>query len=291
MDDSLIAAITSEAPAELGIEIDYSQIITEDDEPVDNLFSAKQQRLLVEPLYSTDYLPRPFLADANVGIFAQVGVSAIVPDMFLSLDIEAPAEWWEKKHRSYFIWEYGKPPDVVVEVVSNKEGRELSRKLRDYARMGVSYYVVFDPQHLLQTDDLQVYELHAGQYLARPDELLPRVNLALTIWEGPFEEAQAAWLRWCDMEDNLLLTGIEQSAQERQRADDERQRADEARQRADEERQRADEERQRAETERQRAEEARHQAAAERQRADEERQRSERLAEKLRALGVEPDSI
>ncbi|MEZ4707455.1 MAG: Uma2 family endonuclease [Caldilineaceae bacterium] len=256
MDESMIASVTYKTPAEMGIEIDYSQIITEDDEPVDNLFSAKQQRLLVEPLYSTGYLPRPFLADANVGIFAKVGVNAIVPDMFLSLDIEAPDEWWEKKHRSYFIWEYGKPPDVVVEVVSNKEGRELSRKLRDYARMGVSYYVVFDPQHLLQDIDLQVYELHAGQYMARPDELLPRINLALTIWEGPFEEAQAAWLRWCDMEDNLLLTGIEQSAQERQRADEERQRADE-----------------------------------ERQRADEERQRAQRLAERLRALGVDPDEI
>ncbi|MEZ4707454.1 MAG: Uma2 family endonuclease [Caldilineaceae bacterium] len=270
MDESLIASITYKTPEEMGIEIDYSQIITEDDDPVDNMFSAKQQRLLVEPLYSTDYLPRPFLADANVGVFSKVGVNAIVPDMFLSLDVEAPDEWWEKKHRSYFIWEYGKPPDVVVEVVSNKEGRELSRKLNDYARMGVNYYVVFDPQKLIQDEVLQVYELHVGQYLTRPDELLPRVNLALTIWEGQFEEAQAAWLRWCDMEDNLLLTGIEQSAQERQRADAERQRADAERQRADEAHQRADEERQRAE---------------------EEQQRSERLAEKLRTLGVDPDDI
>ena len=263
MDESLIASVTYKTPEEMGIEIDYSPIITEDDEPVDNLFSAKQQRLLVEPLYSTDYLPRPFLADANVGIFAKVGVNAIVPDMFLSLDVESPDEWWAKKHRSYFIWEYGKPPDVVVEVVSNKEGRELSRKLQDYARMGVSYYVVFDPQHLLQTADLQVYELHAGQYMARPDELLPRVNLTLTIWEGQFEEAQGAWLRWCDMEDNLLLTGIEQSAQERQRADQQQQRADQQQQRADQEQ----------------------------QRAEQERQRAEHLAEKLRALGVDPEDV
>ena len=31
---------------------DISQLVTEDDNPVDNIPSAKQQRLLVEPLYS-----------------------------------------------------------------------------------------------------------------------------------------------------------------------------------------------------------------------------------------------
>ena len=48
---------------------DMSQIITEDDEPVDNMFSEKQQRLLVEPLYSSWNPGRPFIAAANVGVF------------------------------------------------------------------------------------------------------------------------------------------------------------------------------------------------------------------------------
>ena len=50
-------------------------LVTEDDTPVDNLFCAKQQRLLVEPLYSAWAGPgegRPFLADANVGVFYAV---------------------------------------------------------------------------------------------------------------------------------------------------------------------------------------------------------------------------
>ncbi len=51
---------------------DISHLITEDDTPVDNLFSAKQQRLLVEPLYSGWENPEPFLADAHVGVFASV---------------------------------------------------------------------------------------------------------------------------------------------------------------------------------------------------------------------------
>lgn len=55
-----------------------NNLVTEDDKPVDNLFSAKQQRLLARTLYSS-WTPlasedapeekRKFLADANVGVF------------------------------------------------------------------------------------------------------------------------------------------------------------------------------------------------------------------------------
>ena len=46
-------------------EVDIADLITEDDTPVDNLPSAKQQRLLVESLYSSWQGPGeggPFLA-------------------------------------------------------------------------------------------------------------------------------------------------------------------------------------------------------------------------------------
>jgi hypothetical protein len=68
---------------------DIQSLITEDDTPVDNLPSEKQQRLLTEPLYSSwtgAGAERPFLAAANVGIFSVARNPAIVPDMFLSLD-------------------------------------------------------------------------------------------------------------------------------------------------------------------------------------------------------------
>lgn len=49
-------------------------LLTEDDEPLNNLFSAKQQRLLVEPLYSSWNPIDPetgevFFAESNVGLF------------------------------------------------------------------------------------------------------------------------------------------------------------------------------------------------------------------------------
>ncbi len=97
---------------------DIQHLITEDETLVDNLPSEKQQRLLTEPLYSAWSGPgegRTFLAAANVGIFAQVRNPAIVPDMFLSLDVEVAEDWWRKEHRSYFVWEFGKPPELVQE--------------------------------------------------------------------------------------------------------------------------------------------------------------------------------
>jgi hypothetical protein len=101
-----------------------SQILTEDDTPVDNFPSAKNQRLLVEPLYSSWSLPSgvsAFLADANVGIFFD-HPKPLVPDVFLSLGVQVSEQWWEKRNRSYFLREFGKPPEVVIEVVSNRKG-------------------------------------------------------------------------------------------------------------------------------------------------------------------------
>lgn len=186
-------------------------LVTEDDTPVDNLFSAKQQRLLVESLYSSWETNQSFVADANVGVFSEINRPPIVPDMFLSLDVQIAEDWWSKQHRSYFLWEFGKPPDVVVEIVSNTKGQETGKKREAYARIGVPYYVIYDPQQLIQEKDVTVYELQAGTYIERADHRLERVGLKLKMWEGVFEGKQACWLRWTDLADNLIPTGAERA--------------------------------------------------------------------------------
>lgn len=204
-------------------------LITEDDTPVDNLFSAKQQRLLVEPLYSSWAGPgegRPFLTDSNVGVFYSVREPPLVPDAFLSLDVQAPADLWPKRNRSYFIWEYGKPPDVVVEIVSNLEGAETGRKKRLYGRMGVTYYVIFDPLEQLGQERLQAFELQGGVYVTLEPAWLPIVGLGLRVWHGVYQGIEDDWLRWYDREGNIILTGAERAEQEHQRAEQERQRAE-----------------------------------------------------------------
>lgn len=204
---------------------DISHIITEDDEPVDNIFSAKQQRLLVQTLYTSWQPNRQFVADANVGVFQAVRESPIVPDVWLSMDVEIHDDWFKKYHRSYFIWEFGKPPEVAIEIVSNKKGGESQRKMRKYARFGFWYYVIYDPQLLLQDEPLQVYELMVGSYVPLDEPYLRQLELGLTLWEGEFEDRQTQWLRWVDADGNLLPTGNELAESERERAESERARA------------------------------------------------------------------
>jgi Uma2 family endonuclease len=200
-------------------EPDIDHLITEDDEPVDNLFSEKQQRLLTESVNASWRPGRPFLAAANVGVFNTIHDQAVVPDVFLSLDARVHENIWEKRNRSNMIWEFGKPPDVVIEVVSNQKGKELGEKLKRYERMRALYYAVFDPQRLIQKEALRIFELAVGEYIPKLDRNLSRVGLGLTLWEGVFEGHRAQWLRWCDDGGNLLATGAESARMERQRAD------------------------------------------------------------------------
>jgi Uma2 family endonuclease len=259
---------------------DVEHLITEDDTPVDNIFSEKQQRLLTEPLYhSPDWAGegRSFIALANVGLFYAISQPPYVPDMMLSLDVELPANLWIKKHRSYFVWQHGKSPDVVIEVVSNREGDEDQAKLVGYARIGIRYYVIYDPQRILSDQIVRAFSLHATGYHPLPEPIrLTGIGLGLTLWDGQYEDHHDTWLRWTDQHGRLIPTGVECTEHQRQRAETERRRADTEKQRAETEKQRADTEKQRAETEK--------------QRAVAEAQRAERLAEQLRRLGVEADA-
>lgn len=204
---------------------DISHIATEDDTPVDNFQSEKQQRLLVEALYSSWSPEASFVAAANVGLFYGLKQEPIVPDVFLSLGVQMPQDWSQKQNRSYFVWEFGKMPEVCIEIVSNREGNELGSKQEIYARIGVAYYAVFDPLAQLQRADelngklLKVWVLNGKQYVELPEPFwLDSAGLGLTLWQGEFEAQPGLWLRWCDREGNLILTGAERANAATERA-------------------------------------------------------------------------
>lgn len=264
------------SPEELITELDISHLVIEDDTPVDNLQSEKQQRLLVEPLYSSKPLSSPFLAAANVGLFYKLKGDPIVPDVMLSLGVQCADDFSQKQNRSYFTWEFGKDPEICIEIVSNAEGDELvlSKKSQQkgktttkkdiYAQIGIPYYVVFDPLQQIQGPDemngvlLRVWAIAPGGYteltpsqgLTAPGQVvwLAAIELGLTLWSGQFEEeVTRLWLRWCDREGQVIPTGAEGREIERQGRE------------------------------------------IERQGREAERQRADRLAARLRALGLDPD--
>jgi Uma2 family endonuclease len=238
-----MAHLPTDTPVDITAAV--NALVTEDDEPVDNIFSEKQQRLLTEPLYSSwtpppeedqpDH-PRPFWAAANVGVFPSLHQPPLVPDVFISLDVSVPDNMFEQSHRSYFFWEFGKAPEVVIEIVSNRKGGELSSKRRDYARIGVTYYVVYDPIRQLSDTELSVFALQNGRYHLLPERYLPLVGLGLTFWSGVYEGKEATWLRWCDAQGTVIPTGAERAIREaeaRQEVEARLQAETEARQRAE----------------------------------------------------------
>jgi hypothetical protein len=259
-----MASVAPELPWE-GSDIeqpDESLLVTEDDTPLDGILTEKQERLLTEPLYTSwsgpapaeDGAPRPFAVLANVGLFSTLEEQPVVPDVMLSLDVTIPPELEEKKNRSYFLWRYGKPPEVVIEIVSNRKGGDLGARRARYARMRVDHYVVYDPLGALGDVTLRAFSLREGVYVESVRPWFENVGLGLVEWEGSFEGIHHGWLRWCTRDGVVVPTGAERAAVAEARVG---------------------------------AAEARIGVAEARIGAAEAR--AERLAARLRALGIEPD--
>ena len=228
-------AETIETPQGEPLAPDLSHLITEDEKPVDNRYSERQFTLLSLPLFDSWEQGKPFEALTDVGLFyTPSNDSVIVPDFLLSLGVEPRQVSEAKEDRSYFVWLYGKPPNLVVEIVSNREGGELDRKMETYERIGVSYYAVHDPFRHLGKRELRLFKLEGGKYveMAGPTKM-PELGLGFTLWEGSFLDVEARWLRFVDGNGDLLLTGSEKSRLESSRADREAQRANQEAQRAD----------------------------------------------------------
>jgi Uma2 family endonuclease len=201
---------------------DLEQFVIEDGKPVDDILTEKQRRLLTEPLQTGWSAPdgQPFVVMANVGVFHALREPPIVPDVLLAVGVTQGADLSERENLSYFVWTRGKAPDVAIEIVSNREGGEDSDKLRTYARVGVPYYVIFDPDNLLRAGVLRAFELQGRRYrpLAEP-YFLEATGLGMRLWEGTFEGLNRSWLRWCDRNGNIIPTGAENAETERDRAE------------------------------------------------------------------------
>jgi Uma2 family endonuclease len=195
-------------------------LIVEDGLPVETIYLEKLYRLLTDTLYVSWAGPgegHSFMVFSNVGVFFEVRNPALVPDVMLAIDVRIGDDLRQRENRSYFIWERGKPPDLVIEVVSDRRGDEDAYKMRQYARGGVPYYVIFDPDNLLEKGVLRAFELRGGQYARLEEVLFANVGLGLVVWPGVFERRNQTWLRWTDARGQLLPTPAEALAAERQR--------------------------------------------------------------------------
>jgi hypothetical protein len=234
------------------------------DDPVESTLQPLLAAALRESLELAGLILESSLIASNFGLCATVGDKTIVkaPDWVYMSSVQPVPEG--EIRRSYTPNLEGDVPALVMEFISETEGSEYSinphypyGKWYFYERiLKVPVYGIFHPK----TGVLDVYRLGEEKYTQLvPDEnqhyWIEEISLFLGVWRGKKAEVTTHWLRWWDSSGNLLLWGSERLVVERQRAEEERQRAELA------------------------------QAELEKEGA-----LNQRLTQKLRELGVEPES-
>ncbi|MDW8201053.1 MAG: Uma2 family endonuclease [Cyanobacteriota bacterium SKYGB_h_bin112] len=214
-----------------------------DDTPVDNEDQNWIPNLLLFLLNHIWRDRQDWYFAVDMGIYHTTGNNPrvpVVPDGFLSLGV--PRRKAGKSRRSYVTWEENYiPPILVVEIVSHTPGGEYDEKMAIYAKLGVLYYVVYNPEFWRRDGQLpfEVYKLVNGTYQLQIGEpyWMPEVGLGIGRCVLPTDPLAREVLSWYDHRGQRYLDAAET---ERQRAETERQRAETERQRAEAERQRAD---------------------------------------------------
>src|SRR5204862_45891 len=144
--------------------------------------------------------------------------------------------------------------------------------------IAAAYYAIFEPAKAT----LELYRLEDGHYVLVPAKAAGRfpvkpLGVELGVWQGSYQGQEGPWLRvWDAATGHLVPTAEERAEAERQRAEAERQRAES--------------EKRRAETAEHLLDDTRRRLDEECERAEDERRRAAKLAERLRAMGVDPDA-
>ncbi|WP_366918633.1 Uma2 family endonuclease [Acaryochloris sp. IP29b_bin.148] len=240
-----------------------------DDTPVDNEDQNLLPNLLLFMLCNLWADRMDWYFGVDMAIYHTTGVSPkvpVVPDGFLSLGVERKKGG--KSRRSYATWEEQDiVPILTLEMVSHQPGGEYAEKMAIYAKLGVLYYVIYNPE-FWQRDrhqPFEVYKLDQGTYHLQIGEpfWLPEVGLGIGRCQQVFGGIEQELLCWYDEQGQSFPTPEETIQHVQSQLQAERQRANAESQRAN----------------------------AESQRANAASQRAEKLAEYLRTQGINPDDI
>jgi Uma2 family endonuclease len=154
----------------------------------------------------------------------------VVPDAFLSIGVDRRKGG--KSRKSYAVWEEkGIVPILVLEMVSQTLRGEYGEKMDIYAKLGVLYYIVYNPEYWQRNKhrSFEIYKLVEGKYELQSGEpyWMPEVGLGIGRCQLMFDNELQEQLAWFDEKGKRYLSAAEI---ERQRAELERQRAEAERQ-------------------------------------------------------------
>lgn len=205
------------------------ELVDSDDFPVDNEDQNFVPNVL---LFLLEYIWKQredWYFGVDMGIYHTTGAHPkvpVVPDGFLSVGVDRRKGG--KSRRSYIVWEEDNiPPILTLEVVSHTPGGEYDEKLEIYAKLGVLYYVIYNPEFWRRDGHLpfEVYKLVDRNYVLQVGEPLwmPEIGLGIGRCQLADDPLGREVLSWYDSQRNRHLSEAEA---ERQRAEAERQRAE-----------------------------------------------------------------
>ncbi len=200
----------------------------DDGVPMETYRHHLQMTLLIESLNLHWGVPRQHFAGGNMFVYfslAQVKNQDFRgPDFFAVLDVIP-----HRERKSWVVWEEGKGPDVVIELLSDStaEFDKDEKKLIYQDKLRVPEYYWYDPS----SGEWAGFVLRDRVYHPlTPDAqgrfISPALGLALVQREGEYQMYGGSWLRWATLDGHLLLSGEELAAQAQAEAAQSRERAE-----------------------------------------------------------------
>jgi Uma2 family endonuclease len=204
----------------------------DDGMPMETLRHNFQLSLLIDALHSWLAARDNGFAGGNMFLYyslEQVRHNPFVgPDFFVALNVP------KGERKSWVVWQEGKGPDVVVELLSESTARyDKTAKKSIYAsQVRTPEYYWYDP---FDAKDFAGFILSNGDYRPLPVNAQgrihsPALNLELGPWSGAYRDVTADWLRWFTPQGELLPTEAEAAQQHAEAA---QQRAEAAQLRAE----------------------------------------------------------
>jgi Uma2 family endonuclease len=267
----------------LDVPADYLHL-TEDDLPssdgipMETQRHVKQMNMLVETL-TLHWQDRQ---DCFIGcdMFVYFSPDQVKNKDFRGPDVFVVQDTTFHERKSWVVWQEGKSPDVVIELMSESTATfDKTRKKDIYQdELQVPEYFLYDPF----SGELLGYRLVGGVYHpiaadAQGGLVSQKTGLRLVQWRGEYDRIAIVWLRWATLDGVLLPTKDE--------------RAEQAEQKVEQERREKEQFRREHEQATHKAEQAARKAEQAEQKAEQATRKVEQLVARLRELGIDPSEL
>ena len=202
---------------------DHTQLPESDGTFVKNWQEHPQSILLtdsIQPVLQKLYPDSQYFIGQDLGIYWRITEppekGAEAPDWFYVPNV--PPTLNGKTRRSYVLWQEFIAPSIVLEFVSGNGAEERDKtpwkgKFWIYEQViRTPFYGIYE----VNKASIEVYELIGGQYqLLAANERghypITSMGVELGLWQSEYLAMDLPWLRWWDLQGNLLLTGEERA--------------------------------------------------------------------------------